>query len=46
MQTDTSGIAIEKPNIRDTDGTLIHPKDYEAKLKDGAYVAVEVLFKV
>jgi hypothetical protein len=41
-----SSVVIDKPDIRDCDRSIISPSEYEAKLVDGAYVAIEVLFKV
>ena len=46
QQADTSSFALNVPDIRDGDGTLVHPRDYESKLVDGAAVAAEVVLKV
>jgi hypothetical protein len=37
---------INVPDVRDGNGAIIHPEEYELKLKHGTKVAVEVIFKL
>jgi hypothetical protein len=43
---DISGVTINKPEIRDHDGSLIHPSDYFDKFSNSQVVAVEVVLKM
>jgi len=43
---DLSHVVINKPEIRDTDGSLIHPQAYTAKLHNSMIVAVDILLKL
>ena len=45
-KVDLSTVGFNKPDIRDTDGSLIHPRDYATKLQDYSFVGVEVLLKL
>jgi hypothetical protein len=39
-------VALAIPDIRDSNGTLIHPRDYPTQLVQGCKVAVEVILKL
>jgi hypothetical protein len=43
---DLSDVTISKPEIRDHDGSLIHPREYSSKLKDGTVVGLQVCLKL
>lgn len=43
---DISGITINKPEVRNCNGTLVHPREYRSVLKDRAFVGVQVYFKM
>jgi hypothetical protein len=43
---DTSQSYVNIPNIRDSDGNIILPYDYEKKLHDGSIVMVNVYLKL
>jgi hypothetical protein len=46
QNVDLSNVTINKPEIRNHDGTLIHPREYSSKLKDGMIVGVQVYLKL
>lgn len=43
---DISSITINKPEVRNCNGALIHPREYRTVLKDRAFVGVQVYFKM
>ena len=44
--SDTSQSTVHIPNIRDGDGNIILPQDYESKLQDQSIVIVNVYLKL
>jgi len=46
QNADISNITLNKPEVRNYNGSLIHPRDYRSVLKDRAFVGVQVYLKM
>jgi len=46
QNADISNITLNKPEVRNYNGSLIHPCDYRSVLKDRAFVGVQVYLKM